>query len=104
MGSLAYTGILGNCEQRVCLYLSDRHGVFQLLAHGEAGYSREYELCSLSNGGSCNRQPGLLPRLGEESIYRTGDRGGLNAGRSSPSLAFRVGIWTGVSKLVLRQG
>ena len=103
MGPLAHTGILGNREQRVCLYLSDRHGVFQFLAHGKAGYSGEYELRSLSNGGSCNRQPGLLPRMGEESIYRTSDRGGLTAGRSSPSVAFRCDIWTCVTRSILRQ-
>ena len=66
--------------------------------------AEKYELRRLSDGSSCNLQPGLLPRMGEESIYRTGDRGGVNAGRSSTSVAYRHVSWKCVTRSALRNG
>ena len=63
--------------------LSMRYSVFQLLANGKAGHSGKYELRRLSDRDNCNLQPSLLPRMGEESLYRTRDRSGLNSGGSS---------------------
>ena len=77
MGSLAHTGILGYCEQRICMCLFNRRGVFQLLADATAGHCRKYELRGLGDGGNCHLQPGLLSGMGEESIQGTRGRGHL---------------------------
>lgn len=78
MGSLAYTRTLGYYEQYICMLLFDNRRVFQLLANAKAGHSRKHELRCLNDGGNCYLQPVLLSRMGEESVYRTGDRGGLS--------------------------
>ena len=78
MGSVAHTGILGHREQHVRVRLFDNGGLLQLLADGKASHGGEYELRRLGDGGNCHLQPILLPRVGEESVYGTGDRGGLN--------------------------
>lgn len=59
--------------------LFDRRGVFQLLANHKAGHGGKYELRRPGDRGDCYLQPGLLPRVGEESLYGTGHRGDLNA-------------------------
>ena len=60
------------------MLLFDNRGVFQLLANAKAGHSRKYELRCLNDGGNRYLQPVLLPRVGEESVYGTGNRGGLS--------------------------
>ena len=61
----------------MCLF--DCRGVLQLLANGATGHGGKHELCGLSDGRDCYLQPGLLPRLGEESVHGAGDRGDVNA-------------------------
>ena len=60
------------------MWLFDRRGVFQLLANGNAGHSRKYELRCHGDGGNRYLQLDLLFRLGEKSVQGTCDRGGLN--------------------------
>ena len=60
------------------MLLFDRRGVLQLLADGKARHGRKHELRRPDDGGSRYLQPGLLPRMGEEGVHGTGDRGGLN--------------------------
>ena len=79
MGTVAYSGTLGQREQCHRMWLFDRGGIFQLLANCKAGHGGEYELCCPGDGGDCHLQPGLLSRMGEESVHGTGGRGDVNA-------------------------
>ena len=78
MGSVAYTGNLGHCEQYICMLLLDDSRVLQLLANGTTGHGRKHELCRFGDRGNCYLQPDLLRRLGEESVHGTGGRGDMN--------------------------
>lgn len=78
MGPMAHTGLLGHREQYIRMCLFDNGGLLQLLADTKAGHGGKHELRRLSDGGNRHLQPDLLPRMGEESLYGAGDRGGLN--------------------------